>query len=158
MLYMKNKKIKRFLLVTILLLAMIGACIFLLTVNGSVREEDGLMQHSRISIEEICIKDGVLFYTIENGTPRRLRSLSNPRFQKKTDGEWTDVQYETLLHPTSGKSISCGGFRSDGFSHELQKEECSPGEYRFYLSNYDGQNGVEREEQFFIVGYYVISE
>lgn len=154
---------KRHVTVAIIAIVLVGACVFLLVAKGSVRERDGLMQHSRIYIKNAYVQDGVLFYTITNNSLREYRynSYQYVQIQQWIDGAWrspypaeTDQsnQNDSALGSANHSRVTViSPFTASNRSMPLDNEYINaPGDYRIVLRNLS--------DDLFIVGYYTIPE
>lgn len=154
---------KRFVCLIMLATLLVSSATFFLITTGNVREQDGLLQNSRVYIEDVYVADGVLHYTVVNSSLRAFHpSLDRIILQIKRDGEWCAIDYtdpdrdpnaplerEELGYFSIRSPSSIPAFKRVEGQRTLHPAELGSGEYRFFLKQSSTPN-------LYIVGYYTI--
>ncbi|MBQ8357471.1 MAG: hypothetical protein IJX39_06645 [Clostridia bacterium] len=89
-------KKRRLILIIIALLAVSGTVTFFITAGGRTYSEDGLRQNSRMYMENVCYRDGTIYYTIVNQTYREFTVASCPNVNRNEDGQWKSYPLYTI--------------------------------------------------------------
>lgn len=157
---------KRWICLMLAAVILVGSFVFFLVTKGRVETTDGLLQNSRVYMDDIRVEDGQIYYTIVNKTFRNTHAGDKPYVQRKVDGEWKFVllyEYRTAIaRRISPFSESEGRFAID------HPENLLPGEYRLLIGGvhvrlYDesdyskgGELALYGDGQY-IVGYFSVA-
>ena len=108
------------------------ATIFFLVTKGTVEEKDGLLQNSRVYMENVRYEDGTIYYTFVNKTLKTRTSYDVPWVQKKVDGEWQFVALTST--GASAFPYRWGAFEERQLAFTVDyPERLTPGEYRIFF-------------------------
>ena len=135
----------------------LGVAIFFLVTNGRTEEKDGLLQNSRLYIENIYIEDSMVHYTVVNKRYERVFITQKPHVCKKVDGEWEVVAWWGRQY-----DLACivNAFETYDRSFEIEYlENLTPGEYRLVFGNFRWADGVmiPYGDDPFIVGDFTVT-
>lgn len=157
---------KRWICLMLAAVILVGSSVFFLVTRGRVETTDGLLQNSRVYMDDIRVEDGQIYYTIVNKTFRNTHVGDKPHVQRKVNGEW---QFVSLY--TRSTSIA---WRISPFSEKESRftvdcpENLLPGEYRLFFGGvhvrlYDendyskgGELALFGDGQY-IVGYFSVA-
>lgn len=156
---------KRFVCLIMLAALLASSATFFLITSGNVREQDGLLQNSRVYMEDIRVEEGCVYYTITNKTFRRTHAGDKPYVQRKVNGEW---QFVTLYQRRTHISWLIAPFSRQESAFDITlPENLLPGEYRLFFGGvhfrlYDesdyskgGELALYGDGQY-IVGYFTV--
>ena len=136
---------------------LLSATVFFLITKGTVEEKDGLLQNSRVYMEDIRYEDEKIYYTIVNGTCRHQFAADKPYVQKKVDGKWTFI---SVYEDRSMISVRLDAFESREYYFTVTAPaNMTAGEYRLLFGEIRlGSNGVWQgySDTPYIVGYFTI--
>jgi hypothetical protein len=126
---------------------------------GEIVITEGIRENTRITIENIYVKDGFLYYTVVNDSRFSLRFDLIPEVQKKRGEEWIHTSFWYGERENFAWE-SCEPFASVEKCFELKRpENAEPGEYRLVIGDYrTGHRAPPPEDYFYVVGYFTISE
>ena len=132
------------LVAVLLLVPIINQCIIELF-NGELYEQDGLLQNSRVYVENVYVQDGAVHYTLVNDTIKEIRPWYPSAFsgeaviEKYENGEWVKCEL-TGLPPLGEKHqqkdspppITVPAFSEleRTYAYELMTFDLQEGEYR----------------------------
>ena len=135
-----SKKQRMILAIAIVAALLIGVGIFFLVTNGRTVEKDGLVQNSRIYVENIYVEDRTVHYTIVNKRFQRIFTRSEkPYVYKKVNGAWEMV---ALWGRQYDMAAIVGAFESQAGSFEIDyPENLTVGEYRLVFGEFHWMNG-----------------
>ena len=153
---MRKRKILLLIICPIVALLLCTTIFFLVT-KGTVEEKDGLLQNSRVYIENIRYEDETIYYTFVNKTPGIQVTYDVPWIQKKVNGEW---QFVALTRTgASAFPYRWGGFEERELAITLDyPERLTPGEYRMFFGEvraFDDGFRIYGDDTY-IVGYFTI--
>ncbi len=141
----------------ILAAVLLGVGIFFLVTNGTTEKKDGLLQNSRVYIENIYIEDRTVYYTVVNKRYERVFTSDKPYVYKRVNGAWEMV---TLWGRQYDLACVAGAFDSRQGSFEIEyPENLSTGEYRLVFGDFRWTNGelIPYGEGPFIVGDFTVT-
>jgi len=150
-------KKKTVILIAALAAMLLGVGIFFLVTNGRTVEKDGLLQNSRLSIENIYIEDRMIHYTVVNDRFERIFTNEKPYVFKRVHGEWELVNLWNRQY-----DIACivKAFSEREGSFEINHpERLSVGEYRLVFGDFRYAQGtlLPYGEEPYIVGEFTVS-
>lgn len=152
-----SKKKKIVILVAAAAAVLLAIAIFFLVTNGRTEKKDGLLQNSRMYIENIYIEGRTVHYTVVNGRFSRTFTGEKPYVYKWVNGEW---QLVTLWSRRNDIASIVKAFdeREDSFQIE-RPENLTVGEYRLVFGNFRYDNGtmVPYGDEPFIVGDFTVT-
>ena len=155
---MRAKKRSLLISASVLCVILLGAVVFCLVTSGRVSERDGLLQCSRIYMENAHVESGTLYFTMANHSLRKFEydSWFIAEIQKKSESGWEKIVYtypEGLGNKRQDVYIPAflQRFSETEGMRSLLNEEMQPGEYRFFV-----RGTMNNEDVAYIVGYYTI--
>ncbi len=152
-----SKKKKMILAVVAAALLLLGIGIFFLVTNGRTIKKDGLVQNSRIYIENIYVEDRTVHYTVVNGRFSRIFTDEKPHVYKWVDGEW---QLVLLWGRQNDIASIVKAFDEREGSFEINyPENLTVGKYRLVFGDFRYVNGetVPYGDEPFIVGDFTVT-
>lgn len=148
-------------LISLISLLLVSVVLFFTLTSGRTVCRDGVMQNTRVYLDNVYYEDGTVYYTVVNKTYHRVMISQKPEVEKWVDGEWVSsslwktMQFIALSTPAFSRSER--SFATDNPPRELT------GRYRLTFGSSgvkQGEDGthrrVFREDTTFIVGYLTI--
>lgn len=151
-----KKNVKIILIVSILAALLLGVGIFFLVTSGRETEKDGLVQNSRLYIENIYVEDRTVYYTVVNERYKSIYTSEKPYVFKRVNGEW-----EMVALWGRQNALACGvsafGEREDSFQI-TNPENLAVGDYRLVFGDFRYVDGelIPYGEGPFIVGEFTV--
>ena len=133
------------LVAVLVLVPVVNQCVIALF-DGEFYEQDGLLQNSRVYVENVYVQDGVLHFTVVNDTIEDLPYISISSIKENVNGEWVECEREGPS--TLGEKNQAGPLPKDyalpvvpafgkvEFTRELAGYKIDEGTYRFGVAIY----------------------
>ena len=83
------------LVAVLILVPVVNQCMIALF-DGEFYEQDGLLQNSRVYVENVYVQDGVLHFTVVNDTIEDLPYIPISSIKENVSGEWVECEREGL--------------------------------------------------------------